>query len=232
MKALLAGFGEIGKGMYEIFSKVHEVKIIDFTKGESAIITKVDILLIAFPWSTNFDKDVIYYQTTTKATATIIFSTVPIGTCKRLNACHFPVEAKHPHIGRDVMLNKSNFFGLAEGNKGALDFLRMSGINYRTLLNTDWTEFLKLRSTAIYGLNIEFARYSHGVANQIGMIYDVIKEYDQAHNELTAERGTPEHSRYILDPPEGQIGGHCVVPNAKILDQQFPSVFLKEIYWK
>lgn len=230
LKALLLGYGEIGKGMYEILSKVHTIQIHDPGKG----ILKTDdygsggILLVAFPWSDDFVDIVNFWQTYLHPKATIIFSTVPIGTCSTLNACHFPVEAKHPHIARDVMLNDNCYLG--GWDETVHRFLKDAGLRFRALMSPVYTEFLKLRSTAIYGINIEFARYSNEIAQKIGLDYQTIKEYDIAHNALTAKRGTPEHSRYILDAPEGNIGGHCVVPNAKILDEQYPSVLLKEIY--
>jgi len=38
-------------------------------------------------------------------------------------------------------------------------------------------------------------------------------------------------TRPIFDSvPVGNLGGHCVTPNAKMLDGQLPSVFLKEVY--
>lgn len=228
MKALLLGYGEIGKGVYEILSPYHEIEIEDREKGKYAINVVSDLLLIAVPWSPKFKNDVITWQLRTDAKATIVFSTVPIGTCHFLDACHFPIEAKHPHISRDIRLNGNHWLG--GDDPVAIEFLKQAGLKFQILENPDYTEFLKLRSTAIYGLNIEFARYSAEVAKEIGLDYSIVKQYDLFHNVLVQRRGTPEHTRYILDPPEGNIGGHCVVPNAKILDDRYPSMFLKEIY--
>lgn len=239
MKALLLGYGEIGKGMYEVLSKVHEVAIHDPAKG--FVVNPLpqwsrDILLVAFPFKDekSFYRDVYFYQEMVTPRVTIVFSTVPIGTCHNLTiwgpieACHFPIEAKHPYISRDILLNQHHWLG--GDNEDAKAFLSEAGLKFRVLENPSHTEFLKLRSTALYGINIEFARYSDEVAREINLDYSVIRDYDRFHNELVVKRGTPEHTRYLLDPPEGNIGGHCVVPNAKILDGQFPSVLLKEIY--
>jgi hypothetical protein len=49
---------------------------------------------------------------------------------------------------------------------------------------------------------------------------------------LVEERWTPNHIRPVLNPPVGNIGGHCVVPNAEILNRMFPSALLGEIIIK
>jgi hypothetical protein len=43
------------------------------------------------------------------------------------------------------------------------------------------------------------------------------------------ELGQGHVVRPILYPPDGPIGGHCVVPNAKILSEEYESEFLRFI---
>lgn len=229
MVAVLIGFGEIGQGMYNILSGTHDIAIYDHYKQiRKGNLGAADILLIAIPWTDEFNAIVDHWRARVDPISVIIFSTVPIGTCKGLGACHFPIEAKHPFIERDIRLNKKCWFGGTD--RRAIQFLEEAGLKFRILPDSNHTEFLKLRSTSLYGINLEFARYSACVAKELGLDYEHIIQYDQDHNDLVVERGTPEHIRYILTPPQGMIGGHCVVPNARILDSQFPSLFLKEIY--
>jgi hypothetical protein len=234
MKGLLIGYGEIGKGVSAILTEHHELIIYDKKYeniNDPCSVTgavDIDVLLIAFPYDEHFLSEVLFWKGVARPKATIVFSTVPIGTCTALLACHFPIEAKHPHIERDIRLNNNSWFGGT--NEIAIKFMKNAGFKFRIIDDPRHTEFLKLRSTSIYGVNLEFARYSENVARQIGLDYSLITQYDKDYNELVVTRGNPEHQRYVLTAPEGMIGGHCVVPNAKILDSQFPSDFLKMIY--
>jgi len=227
MKTLLVGYGEIGSGLYEVLSKKHQIMIYDPDKKKfGGNLQAIKILLVAIPYSDNFENNVRQWQKINPK-ATLIFSTVPVGTCSKLKALHFPIEGKHPHIARDLELNRHHFLG---GHNEIIEtFLLDAGLQFTILDKPEHTEFLKLRSTSYYGVCIEFARYSKRVADQIGLTYSAIKEYDHAYNSLVEKRGTPEHIRPVLDPPEGEIGGHCVRPNAEILNRQFPSALLGEI---
>jgi hypothetical protein len=233
VKALLIGLGEIGTGMKTLCEVKHALQIYDPAKGHTKIddfrLKETPVLLVAIPWSNDFITDVRVWQNIMKdfLKATIIFSTVPVGTCAKLDAVHFPVEAKHPYIARDLKINQHCYMG--GDNMVAKAFMEQADFHFECLEKPEFTEFLKLRSTTIYGVNIEFARYTKEVCDKIGLDFAVIKQYDIAHNELCKMRGTPEHARYILDAPDGAIGGHCVVPNAKIIHEQFPNNLVSEI---
>lgn len=230
MKALLIGFGEIGSSVYSVFSEKHEIYIYDPAKGhEDNPGNGVDLLLIAIPYTEGEFEDVVKaWQMKIRPQGTLIFSTVSIGTCRKLNACHFPIEGKHPNIERDIRMNQNHWLG--GYNAFISQFLDQSGLKYRQLDKPEYTEFLKLRSTSYYGVCIEFARYSKQVADVIGLDEKIIHYYDMGYNILVQDRGDHRFIRPILTAPEGNIKGHCVVPNSKILDNQFPSEFLKMIY--
>jgi hypothetical protein len=107
-----------------------------------------------------------------------------------------------------------------------------SSINmrYKSVSSTDFTEALKLLSTSEYGINIAFADYKQKVAESIGMPYGLTKEWNAEYNRLYHELGMGKRiKKYVLDKPNGACGGHCVVPNAKILNEQYPSELLEKI---
>jgi UDP-N-acetyl-D-mannosaminuronate dehydrogenase len=97
----------------------------------------------------------------------------------------------------------------------------------RELPSASFTEALKLLSTTEYGVNIEFARYKKQVADSLGMDYVAMKQWNLDYNNLYQRLGHLEYQKYILDPPEGPKGGHCVTPNAKILNEQYPYEMVK-----
>lgn len=226
-KMVLIGFGEIGKAVYQLMTKNFYVAVVDPSQNLDAV-GEYDILLVAFPHNDKFNEAVAEYQDRFKTKATIIFSTVPVGTCKQLNAIHSPVEGKHPNLYEYIKNSTRYVGGDTDGLAKAIfgDVLKMV---CRFLPKAEHTEFLKLRSTTLYGLNIEFARYSKKIADELELDFEEIKIFDEKYNEMYANAGYPEYARYILNPPEGKIGGHCVVPNAMILSKQYPDPLLKPL---
>jgi hypothetical protein len=228
MKVLLIGMGEIGKAICEVFYKYHGIKLYD-TNGEyDQPEGKFDILLVCIPWQENFVDIVNGYINLHKIKATIVFSTVPIGTTSKIqDAVHAPVEGRHPNLVESI--KKWQFF-MGGWNEMAYRFFKDSVKAPVVLDLPEHTEALKLMSTSFYGLMIEYTRYMNEVCKNLGMNFIDVRSYNYAYNVLYNGLGEQRFIRSLLTPPEGNIGGHCVVPNAKLLDAQYPSVFLKEIY--
>ena len=232
MRAIIAGYGQLGKAVKEVFSDYHDIDHYDLQdgtppSGQLAVAAPYDVLLVCFPYSEGFVDQVKRYKERFGTKAVIIFSTVPIGTTRQIKgAVHSPIEGKHPDLAKSIELAKRWFGG---SNNVAYDFL-IRATDLYVLPEPEMTEFLKLRSTARYGVNIEFARYEKAVCDAIGMNYAMVRKFDEDYNQLYLALGLPQYQRYILDPPQGNLGGHCLVDNAKLLEAQFPSVFLKEIY--
>jgi hypothetical protein len=229
MKALLVGYGEVGKAIYNITTRVHTVRICDPLQGFpwDPCIERQDVLVVAIPWSEAFIPVVQGYQAAVSPGATIICSTVPVGTCRLLNATHLPVEGRHPEIHDDMMMNDANWVG--DPTTVALDFIAATGLRVRLVQRSEWTEFLKLRSLAYFGLCIEFARTTEQIANRLHMPRRMPRVYDEDYNALLRKRGDGHLQRPELNPPEGKIGGHCVLPGVKILRAQYRDELLAEI---
>lgn len=229
MNVTIVGYGEIGKAFEEVLKPTAEVSIYDKMDWEiNGTNNNVDVLIIAFPYDEFFKSEVWKYKNHFNPKKTVIVSTVPIGTCRELEAIHSPVEGKHPRLADSIRkgtrwVGGSNAFNVTQ-------LFEEANLEVRQVKESEFTEFLKLRSTSLYGVNIEFARYSKSVANKIDMDFELVKEFDRDYNNLYKELGMSQFQRYILDPPEGKIGGHCVVPNAEILDKQYPHNYLKDIY--
>ena len=219
MNAVLVGYGEIGRAVAEAFGTAHRITPHDPGSGVHADDAHYDILLVAFGYSDSFVEDVLAYQERFGPSHTLVFSTVPIGTCRKLDAVHCPVEGKHPDLAQSLRMT-DKWMG---GHDAVCEqFLTDAGFIVRLLALPEYTEWLKLRSTTLYGVNIEFARYSKWVCDDLGLDYSAVKEWDAWVNGLYAGLGMPQFTRYLLDPPEGSKGGHCVTPNARILAQQYP----------
>lgn len=226
---LIIGMGEIGSAIYGLFPTAITL---DAKDEETALIDAVSVMHICFPYSEEFIDYVLDYMEEYRPNHVIIYSTVPIGTTKQiLNAVHSPVEGKHPDLELSIrqMVRWIGYNGMSEEGIFFKNLFWEKGINSRIVESTDFTEFLKLRSTSKYGINIAWTAYEKKVADGIEMPFELLKEFDRDYNKLYKNMGIDWAQRYILDPPDGPIGGHCVVPNAKLLNKQFPSGLLDEI---
>jgi len=225
---LIIGNGEIGSALYEVLKPSFHIKIAD---RNTPITHKARVLYICYPYSKDFVKYTKDYIKGYNPELVVVLSTLPVGTCESINPSiiHSPVEGKHPELASSI-LSSPRWIGSSD--KESLDKIEEiwdTLFVIRRVRSSRFTEFLKLRSTSKYGINIVWTEYEKSVADEIGMDFNLIKDFDNDYNNLYRELGMGEYQRYILNPPNGKIGGHCVVPNAEILDKQFPNNLLKMI---
>jgi hypothetical protein len=217
--ALLVGYGEIGKALHEYLKNRLVIDIQDEDKGHDVMNPResYDYLLVCIPYNGSFVNAVTQYIELAVPECIIIFSTVPIGTTKIWDdAVHIPIEGLHPNLLESIRKWK---FMVGYNKKKAMNIALelLYAHKCTTIFNSDNTEAYKLLSTTLYGLNIEFARMANDICEMKGLKFDGWNEYNKNYNTLYTALGFPEYTRYILYPPKGKIGGHCVLPNAEIL---------------
>lgn len=230
---VVVGMGEIGSAVAKLLHHMgRHVTTYDLTYDSFSTLTSCDALHICFPYTDSFVESVKGYIKIYNPRHIIIYSTVAIGTTEKIKgAVHSPVEGKHPNLF-DSLLLMTRFIGASEKKEFQYFANLFADANIRSMYieSPSYTEALKLLSTSEYGLNIAFARYKKEVAEKLGMDYQLMKDWNTEYNNLYADLGLDDKfKKYVLDAPEGPIGGHCVVPNAEILNKQFPSKLLKEI---
>lgn len=227
MANLVVGMGEVGNGVFNVLRG--KVTVFCRDKEPSIIAQKIDTLHIAIPYTDDFPTHVRNYMELYNPKATIVYSTVPIGTCEKLGVVHSPVEGKHPAIGLSIQ-NSARWLGSSDKKQMKLaKKLWEKFVPVRQMPSADFTEWLKLRSTSKYGINIMWTAYEAEVSKKLGMDFSAVKQFDLDYNQLYNRLGMGQYQRYILDPPTGPLGGHCVAPNAKILNEQYPNKWLEEI---
>lgn len=230
MRSLVIGRGQIGRAVAEVIARQDDVITYDRSDGEPSY-QYVDMIHICFPYSETFIEDVRGYEKYFGEKPIVIWSTVPIGTTKQIvGAVHSPVEGVHPKLA-DSIRKMTRWVGVNTeyGMEHYKAYFDRFDFKTEIVNNSDFTEFLKLRSTSKYGINIVWAYYEAQVAKQLGMDYKMVQNFDRDYNDLYHELGMNWAQRYIMEEPTGKIGGHCVVPNAELLDDQFPSEMLKLI---
>lgn len=233
MNHVVAGYGEIGHAVHGIVGPNTYIVDLNMPKDRRNPFDVISILHICFPYSKDFNKAVRDYIDIYNPQHVIIWSTVPIGTSKEISPriIHSPVEGKHPDLEMSIR-QMERWVGFNDRNEGVAVATHLSDLGLRTKLvrNTDFTEALKLLSTTEYGINIVFAAYKAKVAEAIGMDYKLAKEWNEEYNKLYKNLGMEKRfQKFVLDAPTGRIGGHCIVPNAEILQEVFPDVMLEKI---
>lgn len=220
----MLGYGEIGQAVHEVFREAHDITLWDKKFETPRPTGPFDVMLVCIPYSKNFVDIVQYEQTRYTPKAVIIFSTVAIGTTRQIaGAVHSPVEGKHPHLAESMQQMRRWVGGR---NPVADRFFEQANVQPFYVDKPETTEALKLLSTSLYGVNIEFYRYAERV---LGEDIDKFRLFNWDYNILYKRLGLTHFQRYLLDAPKGLLGGHCIRPNAEILDEQFPSFFLKAI---
>jgi hypothetical protein len=224
MNQIVIGRGQIGSALVEVLGCASH----DATDGDPQP-NKYGVLHIAIPYTHRFTVDVAAYERWYDSYLTIIYSTVPIGTCEKNGWVHSPIEGKHPDLAESLSIFP-RFIGSSHKFRQIGAQRIWEPYTECILLDSaDHTEFLKLRSTARYGVNLAFADYEQHVADTIGMDWAYLKMFDTEYNLLYEDMNVDWAKRYVLDPPNGYIGGHCVVPNAKILNDQYPDDMLETV---
>lgn len=222
-KHLIIGLGEVGNALVKVFKADGEDKFQNIEASQKSY----KFLHIAFPYSDKFIDEVKKYQEKYSPKYTIIHSTVPVGTSDKCDAHHSPVRGVHPHLA-DSILTFKKFIGGPECFDIASEFKHFR-INCVCTRYTRNTEALKLWDTTQYGnfimLNKEIYDYCLKNDLDFNIVYTLANE---TYNEGYTKMLRPEVMRPYLEYRNEPIGGHCVIPNCKLLDSDTPKNILKK----
>lgn len=220
MKSLVAGYGEVGYALYCILKDYYEIGYVDLTKKgervEFEIPDKIEVLHICFQYSENFINEVKKYQEEYKPKYTIIHSTVPVGTSSQLNAIHSPIRGIHPYLEEGIKTFVK--FVAGKGASEVSDYFRRAGIRVCLFDKAETSEALKLFDTEYYRDVIRFAHRVKKYCDKHDLsFHEVYTIANQTYNEGYTKLGMPEVVRPVLQPIMTEIGGHCLVPNSKLI---------------
>lgn len=224
-KVVIVGLGEVGKPLFELASRHHQVIGVDIAPPEQQI-GKVDVLHICFPYEIkDFVGETARYIGLFKPAVTIINSTVGIGTTRAIAertgtpVVNSPVRGKHVRMLEELQ-HYTKFVGAidyASAQLAARHFESM-GLKTKVLAAPEATELAKLTETTYFGLMIAWAQELERYCDRIKQDYaEVTSFYDEIK----------------FFPPvkyfPGAIGGHCVMPNIEILSKFEDSAMLRAI---
>ena len=222
---VVVGLGEVGRPLSQLLSDRYAVTRVDI-QPPSRPVGEVDVLHICFPFEIkDFVGESARYIEMFRPALTVINSTVAVGTtravAKRTGAAlaHSPVRGKHARMLEELRFYTKFVGGMdASSSKHAAEHFQAAGLKTKILAAPEATELAKLTETTYFGLMIAWAQELGRYCDQTGQSYEeIISMYEEISFFPT--------TKYF----PGIIGGHCVMPNIKILRGMWSSELLEAI---
>ena len=248
---IIEGMGEVGSALFELLKKdeklnllgndIDHAKIKSRSKIETHRLLKegCDVLHICFPYSVNFEKNVLFLTEKYQAKETVIHSTVPPGTTQNIQKAvwkrdyartekarldqlivYSPVRGVHSRMLLDFK-RYTKFWSCVQSPNTTkrepvlyLGQLSKYGIKTKMMSNPTVLELAKIYvDTSYYGWLILYAQHTKEVTDQYHVDWNEMWQFS---DEIEAFL----NNRPKMFPGEG-IGGHCVLQNLELIADEF-----------
>lgn len=210
MRQLVIGLGQIGSAVQSILG-------CDGVDKDLSDHQHYDVIHVAIPYTEEFDRWMEEYIYRYTPDLIVVHSTVAPGTCEKFGAVHSPARGRHPNLEPGIR-TFTKFFGGPKAKKAAQLF-KEKGIPVATTEKSSTTEWMKLLDTEQYLINIQMEKLIHQVCAENNVDFDVVyTQANKTYNEGYEKLGEPQFKKYILKHMEGEVGGHCCLPNDRILN--------------
>jgi len=218
---VVAGLGEVGRPLLYVLSRRFDCVGIDVEPID--IDSPCSVLHICYPFQiADFVAVTVKYIQRLRPALTIIHSTVPPGTTRKIQAeigdsclAFSPVRGKHARM-EEELLRYRKFVAAPRLNslEAALEHLSQAGFHTATFNSPELAELAKLLETTYLGVLIAWTQEMERLAARYGGTFDEVNRFTEEVDYL------PAH----IFP--GVIGGHCVLPNIELLRTGVESKFL------
>ena len=223
---MVIGFkGEVGMPLYQLIRGVPEYEVIGLDIEPTEYRGKVDIMHICYPCvdEEEFIKSTVEYIRRFNPELVIINSTVIPGITEKIHKLtgkrivHSPVRGMTPHMKHDLLHFIKYIGGVDEESaRMAQEHFESIGIPTKICDSPRETELAKIINTTYYALLIAWFQEIYRICKKLGVNYEQVVDF------IKTTEGRP-----ILYP--GYIGGHCLIPNIKLLLNVIDSKFLRLI---
>jgi UDP-N-acetyl-D-mannosaminuronate dehydrogenase len=224
-KTLVVGLGEVGGALAEVLDRDERVLRLDIQPVE--INEPIDIMHICIPFKVqaDFEAAAVEYIRRFSPALTIINSTIMPGTTRSIAEksgaalAYSPVRGKHVRMQQD-MLHYCKFVAAIEHQDAerAESHFQAAGMKTRIVNKVETLEVAKLAETTYFGVCIAYAQELNRYCERVGGNYEEAISFFEEVGFLPPQPYFP-----------GFIGGHCVIPNIKILLDLAPSAMLEAI---
>jgi UDP-N-acetyl-D-mannosaminuronate dehydrogenase len=240
-EVLIVGLGEVGRPMFELMKESGEYEVygLDLDKAKMKTLEQislprnVDIMHVCLPCSNKgkFITIVRNYIERFRPRLTIINSTVPPGTsmelCKTSNEAQIAYSPiRGVHKGDDYMKWEikrwTKYIGgtTRQAAEAARRHFEKVGLKTKVLTSSTETELAKLYETTYRAWMISCFQEMHRIAVHFNANFDDAVDFLEDTHRARLDRP-------VMFP--GEIGGHCLIPNAKLLLESYDSEFLRLI---
>jgi UDP-N-acetyl-D-mannosaminuronate dehydrogenase len=224
-RTLVVGLGEVGAALAAVLDRTETVlrHDLDRVKIDEPIGTMH--LCIPFQSPHQFETVALGYINRFQPALTIINSTVLPGTTRSIAEksgsalAYSPVRGKHVRMEQDLV-HYIKFVAApsrTDASRAEAHF-QAAGMKTRRMTEVESLELAKLAETTYFGVCIAFAQEMNRYAERVGGEYSEAIDFFEEVDFLPRQRYFP-----------GFIGGHCVIPNIKLLLQIAPSQALEAI---
>jgi UDP-N-acetyl-D-mannosaminuronate dehydrogenase len=222
MKHLVIGSeGEVGQALVKILESGRNIKgSRKVYKHDLQTIhpldIKCDVLHICFPYSNDFEFHVINYveKFGVNKTIVVIHSTVVPHTTSNLakvidNVIYSPTRGRHPNLFDDILFWTKYLASESEEALGIMQKIyHIVGLKTKIVKDTTSLEFAKHYSTLMFGLSLVVTQEVYAAKKAFNVDPEIIMEFINDTGRVTKDRK--------IYPFIESIGGHCVIPNAKL----------------
>ena len=233
-KILIIGLGEVGRPLYEILSeKFVDVYGYDSDRSKTihelkAIPKPIEIMHIAYPYTGGeFIDSTINYIRSFNPRLVIIHSSIPPRTTRLIQSktdsviAYSPVRGKHPDLKEHLRFWTKWISAVNQaGIELAKRHLEEAGFKVKVAKDPESLELAKLWETIYRAAMIACWQEIHRISKDLGADIKVIAEFIQEVHEVLGDRPL-----YYPDV----IGGHCLIPNTRILAEIVDSDLLSFI---
>jgi UDP-glucose 6-dehydrogenase len=235
MNILVVGYGEVGSAHAKVLAEGgHAVQATDLDMSRVPAEFKptkkwpVDVMLFAMRYSDQFVEDCRTYLEGREPKHVCILSTVPVGTTKavRKDACHSTTRGMHPRLDESIKVIPKHVGG--PDAVWMADVFRKAGVPIGGVhRRAETTELAHILNNSSYAVNCVLADELAKVCRHYGLDYsEVVMAYTKTNNEGFLAIDHPSKMRYVLTPPGGRLGGHCIQQSAALIPKEVRGVLL------
>tara|TARA_B100001750_G_scaffold233996_1_gene234825 strand:- start:259 stop:1041 length:783 start_codon:yes stop_codon:yes gene_type:complete len=228
---IVVGIGEIGKPILKLLSKQSitigfdlNPDLMDKRKFERYKDLQTSFLHIAIPVTARFIDNVLKLEKKFKPECIIVHSTIKPGTTKQLQrklsipVIYSATRGVHTRMVRDLK-RYTKFFSISKdaprSKWASVEFAKLMKkchIKTKKMSNPETLELAKIIcDTSYLGWLINYSQLSNRIAIEYGVDYDEMWTFsDEIHKFLG--------NRPKMYP--GYIGGHCVIPNLDLINNE------------
>jgi UDP-N-acetyl-D-mannosaminuronate dehydrogenase len=243
-KVLVVGLGEVGRPLFELIRESGKFEVYGFDldaekmrsvgQSEDALPPAVDVMHVCIPCvdKEDFVNSVVGYVGRFKPKLVIINSTVAPGTTaeiyRRINGsclvAHSPVRGVHKgveHMKWELKRWTKYVGGVNEESaEKTKEHFEKLGLKTKVLKGCLETELAKLFETTYRAWMIACFQEMHRISRNFGADFDSVVDFIEDTHLVRLDRP-------VMFP--GVIGGHCLIPNVRLLLRVYDSEFLRLI---